>query len=188
MSILPPILYKAELTERQSQLLARPWVHWFQALDTRVGGPSAPTILELAADLAALGPGLAALTLRVAALEAAAALHQGTPTVQAVATGAGTGAVVSVSGRDEAGLIELTTASYQDRRSHALLLTLSFHTAYPTAPAVLLQPANGAAAALAPGTVRVLRSDTATTGFSLRSGTARLPREGKVYLFAYEVR
>ncbi len=195
MSLLSPLLYHAALIDRQTQLLSRPWQQYFAALDTRVGGPSAPTILELAAARDSLSTALAALTLRVtalearaAALEAAAALHLGTPTVAAVATGAGTGAVVTVSGTDARGTLSLTTASYQARRSHALLLTLTFAAAYPSAPVVLLEPANAAAAALAPGTVRVLRSDTATTGFSLRTGTARLPRDGAVFLFSYEVR
>ncbi len=195
MSLLSPLLYRAALIDRQTQLLSRPWQQYFQALDTRVGGPSAPTILELAAArdslstaLAALTLRVAALTLRVTALEAVVYAHQGTPTVAAVATGAGLGAVVSVSGRDEAGTLSLTTAAYQERRSHALLLTLTFAAAYTTPPAIVLQPANAAAAALAPGTVRVLRSDTATTGFSLRTGTPRLPRDGAVFQFTYEVR
>jgi len=195
MSLLPPILYKAELTERQTQLLARPWVHWFQALDTRVGGPSAPTILELAADLAALGSvpaALAALTLRVAALEAAAALHLGTPTVQAVAAGAGTGAVVRVRGSDRAGVLSLTTAARADHRSNSDVLTVTFHTAWTAPPLVQVQPANDAAYGLLygrftahPCSVRLVQSRVTTTGFPLAVGVTSLPREGDTYLWSY---
>lgn len=190
MSLLPPILYHAAVIDRQSLLLSRPWQQLFQAWETRVGGASAPTIPELAAALAALtsGPGsLAALTVRVAALEALAALHQGVPTVQAVATGAGLGAVVSVAGRDEAGVLTLTTASGQARRSHAAILTVTFAAAWSPAPVVQVQPANAAAWALEAGTVRVLREDVAETGFTLRSGTPRLPRAGAVYTWTFEV-
>ena len=141
------------------------------------------------ADLAALGTlpsDLAALTLRVAALEAAAALHQGTPTVQAVTLGAGSGATATVSGRDSAGSITLTTASFQARRSHAGVLILTFHDAYTTAPIVTLMPANDAAVALSLGTVRLRREDITTTGFTLRSGVARLPRTGDTFTWMYQ--
>lgn len=187
MSLLSPLLYRAALIDRQTQLLSRPWQQYFAALDTRVGGPSAPTILELAAAGTTLTTALAALTLRVAALEARVLTHLGTPTVAAVATGAGTGAVVSVSGSDLAGILTLTTAFGQARRSHSLLLTLTFAAAWSPAPVVVLSPANSAAYRLAPGTVRVLGSDVGTTGFSLRSGTPCLPRDAATFTWNYQV-
>lgn len=192
MSLLSPILYRAALIDRQTQLLSRPWQQYFAALDTRVGGPSAPTILELAAELAALGPGLAALTLRVAALEALAYAHQGLPTVQAVAAGAGTGAVVSVSGSDKAGVLSLTTAALADHRSNSDVLTVTFHTAWTAAPLVQVQPANDAAYGLLygrftahPCSVRLVQSRVTTTSFVLSVGVTSLPREGNTYAFSY---
>ena len=179
---MSPILYRTPIAG--PYFLPRPWQQYLQALDQRVGGASAPTIPELAALIGGLTP----LEARVAALEALAALHTGTPTVQAVATGAGLGATVSLSGTDSAGVLSLTTASGQARRSHAAVLTLTFHTAWSPAPVVLLQPANAAAWALAPGTVRVLRSDMGSTAFTVRSGTSRLPRDGDLYQFSYQCR
>jgi hypothetical protein len=174
-------------------------VHWFQALDTRVGGASAPTIPELAAELAALTTGLAtltaglaALTLRVAALEAAAALHLGTPTVAAVAAGAGTGAVVSVRGTDRAGVLELGTVALADHRSNSDVLTVTFAAAWTTAPLVQVQPANDAAYGLLygrftahPCSVRLVQSRVTTTTFVLSVGVTSLPRAGDTYAFAY---
>jgi hypothetical protein len=199
VSILSPILYKAPLVDPRTQLLSRPWVQWLQTLDLRVGGPSAPTILELAADLATLTTGLAtlttglaALTLRVAALEAAAGLHLGTPTVQAVAAGAGTGAVVSVSGTDRAGVLSLTTANLVPRRSNSDLLTVTFHTPWAAAPLVQVQPANNAAYGLREGrfsehpcSVRLVQSRVTTTTFVLSVGVTSLPRDGDTYLWSY---
>ena len=180
------------MVDPQTQLLSRPWVQWLQTLDLRVGGPSAPTILELAAALAALGLRLDALTLRVAALEAAAGLHLGTPTVQAVAAGAGTGAVVSVRGADMAGVLTLTTADRVERRSNSDVLTVTFHTPWTAAPLVLVQPANAAAYALRDGrwtqhpcSVRLLQSAVTTTGFPLSVGVTSLPREGNTYVWSY---
>jgi hypothetical protein len=189
VSLLPPILYRTPLTDRQTLLVARPWQQYFQALETRVGGPNAPTILELAAALAALGSlptDLAALTLRVAALEAAAARHQGTPSVQAVTLGAGSGASASVSGTDRAGTLTLTTASGQARRSHSAVLTLTFAAAYPAQPVVTLTPANDAAWALPVGTVRLRQADVTTTTFTLRSGRTRLPRARETFQWTYQ--
>ena len=185
MSLLSPLLYRAALVDRQTDLLSRPWQQWFQALDTRVGGPSAPTILELAADLAALA-------LRVAALEARLLGHDGTPTVAAVAAGAGPGAVVSVRGSDTAGVLTLTTAAVADHRSNSDLLTVTFHTAYSTAPLVQVQPANAAAYGLREGrfqrhpcSVRLVQSRVTTTGFPLSVGVTSVPREGNTYLWSY---
>ena len=192
MSILSPLLYRAALIDRQTQLLSRPWQQYFQALDTRVGGPNAPTILELAAALAALGLRLDALTLRVAALEAAAGLHLGTPTVQAVAAGAGTGAVVSVSGSDRAGVLTLTTAALAEHRSNSAVLTVTFAAAWTAAPLVQVQPANDAAYGLLSGRftthpcpLRLLQSAVTTTGFSLGVGVTSLPRAGDTFTFTY---
>ncbi len=194
MSILPPVLYRAAIAEPPSLLLARPWQQYFAALDTRVGGASAPTILELAADLAALGPGLAALTLRVAALEAVVFGHRGTPTVAAVAAGAGTGAVVSVSGSDRAGVVSLTTAALADHRSNSDVLTVTFAAAWTAAPLVQVQPANDAAYGLLygrfsahPCSLRLVQSRVTTTGFPLAVGVTALPREGNTYVWSYSV-
>lgn len=199
MSLLSPLLYRAPITDRQTQLLASPWVAWFQALDTRVGGPSAPTILELAAVSTALGlrvtaleTALTALTLRVAALEAVASAHLGTPTVAAVEAGAGTGATVSVSGTDRAGRITLTTAALADHRSNAEVLRVTFATPYTTAPVVQLMPSNDAAYALREGrwtkhpvSVRVVTADVSTTGFAVSVGVTSLPRDGQMYTWTF---
>ncbi len=192
MSLLSPLLYHAALIDRQTQQLSRPWIQWFQALDTRVGGPSAPTILELAAELAALGPGLAALTLRVAALEARVFGHDGLPTVAAVAAGAGVGAVVSVSGTDRAGVVSLTTAALADHRSNSDVLTVTFHTPWAAAPLVQMQPANDAAYALREGrfsahpcSVRVIQSRVTATTFVVSVGVTSLPRAGDTYAWTF---
>jgi hypothetical protein len=192
MSLLSPLLYRAALIDRQTQLLSRPWQQYFQALDTRVGGPNAPTILELAAAATALGLRVDALTLRVAALEAAAGLHLGTPTVQAVAAGAGPGAVVSVSGSDRAGTLSLTTAALADHRSNSDVLTVTFAAAWAAAPLVLVQPANAAAYGLREGrfqrhpcSVRLVQSRVLTTSFSLSVGVTALPREGETYVWTF---
>jgi predicted amino acid-binding ACT domain protein len=180
------------MAERPSDLLTRPWIQYFQALDTRVGGASAPTILELEALLATDTTALAALTLRVAALEARVLTHLGTPTVQAVTAGAGVGAVVSVSGTDRAGTVTLVTAALADHRSNAEVLRLTFATAWTAAPLVQVQPANAAAYALREGrftkhpvSVRLIQSAVTTTTFVLSVGVTSLPRAGDTYAWTY---
>ena len=179
------------MIDRQTLLVTRPWSQWLAALCTRAGGYGEVESLDaVLAQLAALGTlptQLAALTTRVAALEAVVYAHQGTPTVQAVTLGAGSGATASVSGQDRAGTITLTTASFQDRRSHSEVLRLTFAAAYTTAPRVLLMPANDAAWTLPPATIRLRQADVTTTGFPLRSGVTRLPRQGEVYQWTYSV-
>lgn len=176
----------------QQNLVTRPWSQWLQALDLRVGGPNAPTILELAAALAALGLRVDALTLRVAALEAAAGLHLGTPTVAAVAAGAGTGAVVSVSGSDRAGVLTLTTAALADHRSNSDVLNVTFASPYAAPPVVIIAPANDAAWSLLygrfsehPCSVRLVQSRVTTTTFVLSVGVTSLPRSGESYAWTF---
>lgn len=188
MSLLPPILYRAPISEQVSNLLARPWVQWLQALDTRVGGPDAPTILELEAFIAALDT-------RIDALEATLAnlvLHQGLPTIAAVSDGSGLGAIVTVSGTDTAGTISLTTVSLADRRSNSEIARVTFAAAYAASPRVQLSAANDAADALLHGrftthpcTVHLRQSDVTTTGFAIRVGVTRLPKEGEIYEWNY---
>ena len=185
---MSPILYRTRFDDPQTHLVSRPWQQWLEALCTRAGGyGDVESLTEVITAVGDLSAALTAVTTRVAALEAAAGLHQGTPTVAAVTTGAGSGATATVSGRDAAGTLSLTTASAQARRSHSAVLTLTFHTAYAAAPRLTLTPINDAAWALAPGTIRVRQADVTTTGFTLRSGRDRLPRPGDTYQWTYVV-
>jgi hypothetical protein len=47
VSVLPPVLYQAPLTDPRTGLISRPWAQWFAALEERVGGAVAPTNAEL---------------------------------------------------------------------------------------------------------------------------------------------
>src|SRR5206468_4091693 len=60
----------------------------------------------------------------------------GTPTI-AAGTGAGTGATVSITGTDAAGEITITTGT--SPTAGAALATVTFNTAYSTAPYITLQ-------------------------------------------------
>ncbi len=104
----------------------------------------------------------------------------GTPTTTLFA-GAGTGATCTVKGTDVAGTISLTIGTGPS--GSATLLEVTFHTAYGTAPTVIVIGTNVAAlSALASGAVHY----TVATGyFYFSSGAA--PTAGTNFLFAYHV-
>jgi hypothetical protein len=90
-------------------------------------------------------------------------------------TGAGTGSsnAISTNANDIAGQIGINTGTAPVASS--TVATLTFHTAYATAPIVILTPGNAKAAALNAGQqVYVLNTSVTTTQFVLESGTTGL--------------
>ena len=92
------------------------------------------------------------------------ALHYnggGTAPTAAVGTGAGTSpSAVTVTGHDAAGNVSLTTGTLPT--AAGTVLTLTFNTAYNSAPHVVLQPANAATALLSGATMVYVTSTTTT--------------------------
>lgn len=103
----------------------------------------------------------------------AAALHvRGVGSTPGIATGSGlgTGGSASIKGSDIAG--EITAISGLLPMGGSTLVTVTFSSAYPTAPYVVLTPAN-AATALLSGLTAVYVTDTTTT-FVITSGATGL--------------
>lgn len=89
-------------------------------------------------------------------------------------TGAGTSPTVTVVGTDTAGLITVLTGT--SPAASSTVVAVQFATAYGSAPrAVIITPANGAAAALSGSSaVFVNQTNTSTTQFTLDVGSTQL--------------
>lgn len=101
-------------------------------------------------------------------------------------TGAGTTPTLSVSGSDVAGTISITTGS--GPATSATVVTITFNTAYATAPrAVIITPAGPNAAALSgAGQVYEDSASRLATSFVLKVGSSALAGT-TTYLFNYQV-
>lgn len=112
----------------------------------------------------------------------------GTPTIAKVNAGAGANAVVTISGTNKAGYIQLVQSALDTPSGSSDILTVTFSPAYPAAPKVIIMPSNDVAWALALGIVRLRDADTTTALFKLRSGTTGLPAlTGATYRWTYHV-
>lgn len=98
----------------------------------------------------------------------------GTAPTIAAGTGAGTGPTVTISGTDLAGQILVTTGT--SPATSAVVATVTFNTAYASAPkAILISPGNQlASTATGSGAVWVEYSTITPTGFELKEGTTGL--------------
>lgn len=101
-------------------------------------------------------------------------------------TGAGTAPTVTISGTDLAGQILVTTGTSPE--TSAVVATVTFNTAYSSAPrAILISPGNQlASTANGGGAVWVEYSTISTTGFELKQGTAGLNASAP-YVWYYTV-
>jgi len=88
----------------------------------------------------------------------------------AASTGAGTSpSAVSVTGTDMSGVVSLTTGTSPS--VNAVLATITYNTAFSTAPVVVITPANAATASLA--AAQAVWVNITTTGFTINTnGTA----------------
>lgn len=98
---------------------------------------------------------------------------QGTGTAPTIAAGVGAGSspTVSITGSDTAGAVSVTTGTLPTG-TNAVVATITFNTAYGTAPYIVLQPANAITATLS-GVSMVFVTSTTTT-FVITSGTTAL--------------
>jgi hypothetical protein len=84
----------------------------------------------------------------------------------AASIGAGTSpSGLTVTGTDMSGIVSLTTGSSPSVNS--VLATITFNTAYTTAPIVVITPANAATASLTAG--QAVWIDISTTGFTINT-------------------
>jgi hypothetical protein len=84
----------------------------------------------------------------------------------AASTGAGTSpSAVSVTGTDMSGVVALTTGT--SPTVNAVLATITYNTAFSTAPVVVITPANAATASLA--AAQAVWVNITTTGFSINT-------------------
>jgi len=84
----------------------------------------------------------------------------------AASTGAGTSpSGLTVTGTDMSGIVSLTTGSSPSVNS--VLATITYNTAYTTAPIVVITPANAATASLTAG--QAVWIDISTTGFTINT-------------------
>lgn len=102
-----------------------------------------------------------------------------TPTI-AGGTGAGTSPTIAIAGKDTAGQITFTTGS--SPAINAAIVTVTFASAYASAPYVALTPANAAAAALS---ARPFPTSTTST-LVLMAGSTALAASTQ-YVFNYHV-
>ena len=87
----------------------------------------------------------------------------------AASTGAGTSpSAISVTGTDMSGVIALTTGSAPS--INAVLATITYNTAFSTAPVVVITPANAATASLA--ATQAVWVNITTTGFTINTNTS----------------
>lgn len=117
---------------------------------------------------------------------------RGTTTAPTIAagTGAGTTPTVSVTGTDIAGLVNITTGT-TPTGTNAIVATITFNTAYTTAPYVILIPANRNAQALAIGSIVLVpaagqTNGVTTTTFVIESGATALAAS-TAYIWSYQV-
>lgn len=110
----------------------------------------------------------------------------GTPGITLGAGGSGTGSASSISGSDVSGVISVTAGVGVS--ANATVATITFNTAYGSAPkAVILTPANSAAALLTGATMVYVDPTAITTGvFTITSGTTSLVA-ATVYKWQYVV-
>lgn len=97
----------------------------------------------------------------------------GSPTI-AAGTSAGTSPTLTISGSDQGGVLNITTGTSPS--TSATLATISFGQAFGSAPrAIILSPANSAAAALS-GNAQVYadQASTSTTVFVVKVGSTAL--------------
>jgi hypothetical protein len=84
----------------------------------------------------------------------------------AASTGAGTSpSAVSVTGTDMSGVVALTTGTSPS--INAVLATITYNTAFSTAPVVVITPANAATASLA--ATQAVWVNITTTGFTINT-------------------
>lgn len=95
----------------------------------------------------------------------------GTSPTIAAGTGAGTSPTVSIVGKDSAGAVSVTTGTLPTG-TNAAVATITFNSAYVSAPYVVLYPANAATAALSGVSMTFITSTTTT--FVITSGTTAL--------------
>ncbi|MEY4381324.1 MAG: hypothetical protein RJA92_704, partial [Bacteroidota bacterium] len=87
----------------------------------------------------------------------------------AASLGAGTSpSGLTVTGTDMSGIVSLTTGSSPSVNS--VLATITYNTAYATAPIVVITPANAATASLTAG--QAVWVDISTTGFTINTNTS----------------
>lgn len=114
----------------------------------------------------------------------------GTPGT-AAGTGAGTSpTLVSVTGNDAAGIINITTGT-TPAGTNAIIVTVTFNTTYSSAPVVVLTPGNRNAQALATTSQPLVpvagqTNGVTTTTFVLESGTVGLTA-ATAYKWVYQV-
>lgn len=118
--------------------------------------------------------------------------NSSTPVILAPGPGAGTGAIVSITGNDAGCQVTLTPGTAPaSGAGGSQIFRVTFNTAYPSAVnAVIVSPANLTAAALT-GTQQVWIGATATTSFDLFSGTTALSTGGSPpvqYVWNFSIR
>lgn len=117
---------------------------------------------------------------------------RGTTTAPTIAAGVGAGTTptVSVTGTDIAGLVNITTGT-TPTGTNAIVATVTFNTAYTTAPYIILTPANRNAQALAIGSIVLVpaagqTNGVTTTTFVIESGATALAAS-TAYIWSYQV-
>jgi Na+-transporting NADH:ubiquinone oxidoreductase subunit NqrB len=100
-----------------------------------------------------------------------------------IGVGSGTSASVSVTGTDVAGKITINTGT-GSMQSLALLATITFSSAYTSAPTVTLQPGNSTTSALS-GSAVIYPAVTTTT-LTLNSGGTSL-NTSQTYVWYYQI-
>ena len=106
--------------------------------------------------------------------------NSGTP-VAASGTGSGTNNTIAVAGTDIAGKITITTGASPS--TSAVITTITFDTAYGSAPFATFSPSNPAAAALTGATAPYITTAAAT--LVMHSGTAALAASTQ-YIWFYQ--
>ena len=101
--------------------------------------------------------------------------------------GAGTSPIISVTGTDLAG--EITVITGPDPATAAVFCTITFTSAFDSAPYVVFSPGNDAAALMYgdSGMSKVLYVNSTPTTFTLNTNSARFPEPSKEYKFHYQV-
>jgi hypothetical protein len=101
----------------------------------------------------------------------------------AASTGAGTSpSAVSVTGTDMSGVVSLTTGTSPS--INAVLATITYNTAFSTAPVVVITPANAATASLA--ATQAVWVNITTTGFTVNTNATAVV-SSKAYKWNYVV-
>lgn len=107
----------------------------------------------------------------------------GTAPTIAAGAGAGTSPTVAVTGHDSAGQISVASGTLPTG-TNAVVVTVTFNSAYGTAPYVILYPANAATALLSGATMVYVVGSTGT--FTINSGTTGITA-ATTYLWNYVV-